>query len=64
MWSMLTCDCDSTQRVRLLNHVRRFFEERGIGARMAGCADWPGLSRLTRELGAGNAWVLNEGREE
>lgn len=39
MWSMIVCDGDEAEREQLMGLARQCLEEKGVEARVTGCAD-------------------------
>lgn len=49
MWSMIICDGNESERVKLMGLARRCLEEKNVEAKVTGCADWPELEGMVRQ---------------
>ncbi|MCC2878405.1 hypothetical protein LK536_19190 [Lachnoclostridium pacaense] len=50
MWSMIVCDGDEAEREQLMGLARQCLEEKGVEARVTGCADWPELDGIVKRV--------------
>lgn len=49
MWSMIICDGNESERVKLMGLARQCLEEKNVEAKVTGCADWPELEGMVRQ---------------